>query len=89
MIIWAIAAFWHPIACRWLGGFSESDLKSKARISIYQLQQQIIYLAQTFNLEQELESHLIVTNPADKVDTHLSSSPTHEDDDCLLENAFN
>ncbi|MDZ8066929.1 MAG: hypothetical protein RMY64_15115 [Nostoc sp. DedQUE08] len=89
MIIWAIAAFWHPIACRWLGGFSESDLKSKARISIYQLQQQIIYLAQTFNLEQELENHLIVATPTDKVDTHLGSSPTHEDDDCLLENAFN
>ncbi|WP_373524754.1 hypothetical protein [Nostoc sp.] len=63
MIIWAIAAFWYPIACKWLGGFSQSDLKSKARTAIYQLQQQIIYLAHTFNLEQELGTHGIVTNP--------------------------
>lgn len=63
MILWAIAAFWYPIACKWWGGFSESDLKSKARTAIYQLQQQIIYLAATFNLEPELETHSLAANP--------------------------
>lgn len=88
MIIWAIAAFWHPIACRWLGVFSEADLKLKARTAIYQLQQQIIYLAQTFNLEQELETHGIIANPTDNLDAHLISSP-QDDDHQTLENAFN
>lgn len=66
MIIWAVAAFWYPIACKWLGGFSESDLKSKARTAIYQLQQQIIYLAHTFNLEQELEQGIAVATTLSK-----------------------
>lgn len=102
MIIWAIAAFWYPIACKWLGGFSQSDLKSKARTAIYQLQQQIIYLAQTFNLEQELETHGIIANPnlGEEQFSGIKSSPKmpqqttsdvnpNRDDDCLLENAFN
>lgn len=102
MIIWAIAAFWYPIACKWLGGFSESDLKSKARAAIYQLQQQIIYLAHTFNLEQELETHGIVA-PTSLSDEQLDGSnalltvpqaTTSElnqcqDNDRILENAFN
>lgn len=88
-IFWAIAAFWHPIACRWLGVFSEADLKLKARTAIYQLQQQIIYLAQTFNLEQELETHGIVANPTNSLDAHLISSPQDDDDDRTLKNAFN
>jgi hypothetical protein len=110
MIIWAIAAFWYPIACKWLGGFSQSDLKSKARSAIYQLQQQIIYLVHTFNLEQELETHGIVATPdlsnqqngginslskvpqrtTSDIDTQAQSSINQsQDDDCLLENAFN
>lgn len=110
MIIWAIAAFWYPIACKWLGGFSQSDLKSKARAAIYQLQQQIIYLAHTFNLEQELETHGIVANlslsneqigginssprgeqrTTSNIDAQLASPVSqNQDNDSLLENAFN
>jgi hypothetical protein len=102
MIIWAIAAFWYPMACKWLGGFSQSDLKSKARAAIYQLQQQIIYLAHTFNLEQELETHGIIANTnlgeeqfsGIKSSTKMPQQTTSDvnqnrDDDCLLENAFN
>jgi hypothetical protein len=110
MIIWAIAAFWYPVACKWLGGFSQSDLKSKARAAIYQLQQQIIYLAHTFNLEQELETHGIVANPilsneqigdinslskraqqtTSNIDAQVASPVSqNQDNDSLLENAFN
>ncbi|WP_341532232.1 hypothetical protein WKK05_40970 (plasmid) [Nostoc sp. UHCC 0302] len=102
MIIWAIAAFWYPIACKWLGGFSESDLKSKARTAIYQLQQQIIYLAHTFNLEQELgqigivapttlnNNHIDGINPSLTVPLATTSELHHsQNDDRLLDNAFN
>lgn len=63
MIIWALAAFWHPLACKWVGGFSDAELKLKARTAIYQLQQQIIYLAQAFGLENELGTQGILSNP--------------------------
>lgn len=108
MILWALVAFWYPVACKWWGGFSESDLKSKARTAIYQLQQQIIYLATTFNLETELETHTLVNHSIQSalpslvnsratleqnqgdVDTHLSQlDSSNNDDDSLLENAFN
>ncbi|MBD2302245.1 hypothetical protein [Nostoc sp. FACHB-190] len=63
MITWALAAFWHPLACKWSGRFSDADLKLKARTAIYQLQQQIIYLAHVFGLESELGNQEILTNP--------------------------
>ncbi len=57
MIVWSLSAFWHPLACRWIGSFTEAELKVKARNAIYQLQQQINYLAQNFGLDpQELGS---------------------------------
>lgn len=62
MITWALAAFWYPLACKWSGGFSDADLKLKARTAIYQLQQQIIYLAQAFGLENELGNQGMLGN---------------------------
>lgn len=53
MILWALSAFWYPLACRWLGGFTEGELKQKARNAIYQLQQQINYLATIFGLDPQ------------------------------------
>lgn len=38
-------------------------MKLKARTAIYQLQQQIIYLAQAFGLENELGTQGILSNP--------------------------
>jgi|GEM_PF-3527505 len=64
MIIWALAAFWYPLACKWVGGFSDAELKLKARTAIYQLQQQIIYLAQAFGLENELGTQGIWGHPS-------------------------
>ena len=74
MIIWAITAFWHPMVCEWEGGLTESELKAKARESIYQLQQQITLLARTFNLEQEVGEHRSRTQSSinrEKSDTPL------------------
>lgn len=53
MILWALSAFWYPLACKSLGGFTEAELKQKARNAIYQLQQQIVYLAQNFGLDPQ------------------------------------
>jgi hypothetical protein len=53
MILWSLSAFWYPLACRWVGEFTEAELKQKARNAIYQLQQQINYLAQNFGLEPQ------------------------------------
>lgn len=54
MVVWALSAFWYPLACKWSGLFSENHLKAIARHAIYELQQQISYLARTFGLEQEI-----------------------------------
>lgn len=64
MVLWSLSAFWHPLAYKWAGKSSETELKQKARNSIHQLQQQINYLAQTFNLD-----------PKDLVDSSVKFSP--------------
>lgn len=74
MIVWALAAFWHPIACKWSGSFTDAQLKQKARASIYQLQQQIVYLAHAFGLEKELGTGAITL-------AHTSANPSNFDTD--------
>lgn len=59
MIVWALSAFWYPLACKWSKQYSEADLKAAARHAIYELQQQISYLARTFGLEQELAAPIV------------------------------
>ncbi len=54
MVVWALSAFWYPLACKWSGLVPETHLKAIARHAIYELQQQISYLARTFGLEQEI-----------------------------------
>ena len=51
MILWALSAFWYPLACKWLGGFTEAELKQLARNAVYELQKQINYLSQVFGLD--------------------------------------
>ncbi len=96
MILWATSAFWYPLACKWAGGRNEADLKQKARNAIYQLQQQMVYLAQTFDLDLELEPRSLAPSVS------VSSSPwpqvsepaisklelTPYQDDALLDEAF-
>ncbi len=53
MILWSLSAFWHPLACKWLGKSTEAELKQKARNAIYELQQHINYLARNFELEPQ------------------------------------
>ena len=37
MVLWALFAFWHPLACKALGSFNETQLKQKARNQWLQL----------------------------------------------------
>ncbi len=53
MILWALSAFWYPLACKALGNLTEAELKQKARNAIYQLLQQINYLIQVFGLDPQ------------------------------------
>lgn len=53
MILWSLSAFWYPLAYKWQCKFTEAELKQKARNAIYQLQQQINYLAQIFGLDPQ------------------------------------
>lgn len=53
MILWALSAFWYPLACKALGKMTEAELKQKARNAIYHLQQQINYLIQAFGLDSQ------------------------------------
>lgn len=53
MILWSLSAFWYPLACRWQWDLKEAELKQKARNAIYQLQQQINYLAQIAGLDPQ------------------------------------
>ena len=53
MILWALSAFWYPLACKALGNLTEAELKQKARNAIYHLLQQINYLIQVFGLDSE------------------------------------
>lgn len=83
MITWALAAFWYPLACKWSGGFTDADLKHKARTAIYQLQQQIIYLAQAFGLENELGNQGILSN---STQSHAEESLNRGDEPDLAPN---
>lgn len=53
MVLWALFAFWHPLACKALGNFNEVQLKQKARNAIYQLLQHINYLIEMFDLDPQ------------------------------------
>ncbi|PSB30606.1 hypothetical protein [Chlorogloea sp. CCALA 695] len=53
MVLWALFAFWHPLACKALGSFNETQLKQKARNAIYQLLQHINYLIEIFDLDPQ------------------------------------
>lgn len=53
MILWALSAFWYPLACKALGSLTDAELKQKARNAIYHLQQQINYLIQVFGLDSQ------------------------------------
>lgn len=53
MILWALSAFWYPLACKALGNLTEAELKQKARNAIYHLQQQINYLISVFGLDSQ------------------------------------
>ena len=53
MVLWALFAFWHPLACKALGSFNEIQLKQKARNAIYQLLQHINYLIEIFDLDPQ------------------------------------
>ncbi len=53
MVLWALFAFWHPLACKALGSFNEVQLKQKARNAIYQLLQHINYLIEIFDLDPQ------------------------------------
>ncbi len=55
MVLWAAAAYWLPLAFQKSGCYSAGQLKQSARTAIYKLRQHIIFLAQTFGLENELE----------------------------------
>lgn len=54
MVLAALSAFWYPQARQWADRLSEDRLQAIARLSIYELRQQIRYLAYTFGLEKEL-----------------------------------
>lgn len=54
MMAWALSAFWYPLAWRWSKQYSEAELRAIACKAIQELQAQINYLVQAFNLEQEL-----------------------------------
>lgn len=59
MVLWAAAAYWLPLAFQKSGCYSAGQLKQSARTAIYKLRQHIIFLAQTFGLENELEASMI------------------------------
>ena len=59
MVLWAAAAYWLPLALQKNGCSSNGQLKQSARTAIYKLRQHINFLAQTFGLENELETNMI------------------------------
>lgn len=75
MILWALSAFWYPLACKWLGGFTETELKQKARNAIYELQKQINYLGQVFGLDLQEFSTTVTVAAVAKSDEQTTSVP--------------
>lgn len=59
MVMWSLSAFWYPLACKWLGKYSDDQLQVIALNAIYELQKQISYLTRTFGLEQEVAAPVI------------------------------
>ncbi len=86
MVLWALFAFWHPLACKALGSFNENQLKQKARNAIYQLLQHINYLIEIFDLDPQ-EFMLQVPGQQHSVKTPLhqaSSSNSGETNQALI-----
>lgn len=59
LVLWAVAAYWLPLALQKDGCCSNAQLKQSARTAIYKLRQHINFLAHTFGLEAELETTAI------------------------------
>ncbi len=86
MVLWALFAFWHPLACKALGSFNEVQLKQKARNAIYQLLQHINYLIEIFDLDPQ-EFMLQVPGQQHSVKTlskQAASSSTGETNQALI-----
>lgn len=61
MLLWALRAYWMPIAYRLQQeqgkrSLSETQMKRMAQDAIHQLRQQIAYLQSTFDVEQNLST---------------------------------
>jgi len=51
MITWAVSGYWMPFAHKYHGDLSDEELKLSAQRSIHRLQQQILYLEESFGLK--------------------------------------
>ncbi len=51
ILVWSLRMCWLPFACRWQSREREVELQS-ARDAIYQLEKQIEYIRDSFNLER-------------------------------------
>lgn len=69
MVLWALSAFWSPLACQWSESCTQEQQKAIARNAIYELHKQILYLARTFGLEQELGVPPVVYVPSNQGQT--------------------
>lgn len=58
MIAWAVSGYWMPFAHRYHGDLSDEELKLSAQRSIHRLQQQILYLEESFGLKPTVESRV-------------------------------
>lgn len=66
MLLWALRAYWMPIAYQLQQeqgqrSLSESQMKRMAQDAIHQLRQQIAYLQLTFGVEQTLSAEGVIT----------------------------
>lgn len=87
MVLWATAAYWLPLALQKNGCSSNGQLKQSARTAIYKLRQHINFLAQTFGLENELETTTVgAILPKAELETtspQLISPPTSQSENEL------
>jgi hypothetical protein len=51
ILVWSLKMCWLPFACRWQSREREVELQS-ARDAVYQLEKQIEYICDSFNLER-------------------------------------
>jgi len=58
MITWAVSGYWMPFAHKHHGDLSDQELKLSAQRSIHRLQQQILYLEESFGLKPTAESRV-------------------------------